>query len=64
MPSLYHALRDPNHFKDPGFRFINDFFIQPSFPPSRASPLSFAMWGTAFLVEWLSPGHYLTRCGP
>ena len=21
------------------------------------------MWGTAFLHEWLSPGHYLTHCG-
>ena len=24
---------------------------------------SFTMQGTAFLIEWLSPGHYLTRCG-
>ena len=34
------------------------FFIGPSSPPSRTSTSSFAMWGTAFLVEWLSPGSY------
>ena len=39
-------------------------FIRPSYPPSQASPSSFAMWGTAFLVEWLSPSHDLTCCGP
>ena len=40
------------------------FFIQPSYPPSRASPSSFAMWGTAFLVERLNPSHYMRYCGP
>ena len=32
------------------------FLFGPSYPPSRASFSSFTMWGTAFLVEWLSPG--------
>ena len=35
------------------------FFIGPSYPQSLASPPNFVMWGTFFLVEWLSPGHYL-----
>ena len=34
-------------------------FFGPSYPPSRASLSSIAMWGTAFIIEWLSPGHYL-----
>ena len=34
-------------------------FFGPSYPPSRASLSSFTMWGTTFLIEWLSPGHYL-----
>ena len=37
------------------FFFLNSFF-RPSYPPSWA-PWGFWLWGTAFLVEWLSPGH-------
>ena len=33
------------------------FLFGPSYLPSCASLLSFAMWGTAFLVDWLSPCH-------
>ena len=43
--------------------YNNFFFIQPSYPPSRAPPSSFARWRAACLVEWLSPSHYLTCCG-
>ena len=38
------------------------FLFGPSYPPSLASCLSFAMWGTALLVEWLSPDHICTLC--
>ena len=40
-------------------------FFGPSYPLSGASLSSFAMWGTAFLFEWVSPGHnYFICVGP
>ena len=44
-----------------GFHGVQSFF-GPSYPPSSASHLSFAMWGTAILSEWLSPSHICTLC--
>ena len=34
-----------------------------SYPPLRAL-WGFSVWGTAFLFEWLSPGHICTCCEP
>ena len=35
------------------------FLCRPNYPPFQASCLSSALRGTAFLDEWLSPGHFL-----
>ena len=43
--------------------FIFIFFIRPSYPPSPASFSIFAIWGTAFLVKWVSPGQIIIFIG-
>ena len=55
--SVYLSLFYRRHNYEETFTIHTYFLIGPSYPPSQASPLSLAMWGTAFLVEWLSPGH-------
>ena len=39
--------------------YVLKIFFGPSYHLSRASLLCFAMCGTAFFIEWLSPSHYL-----
>ena len=68
MSSRYNLKQAPSELNLSGGILIGKIlsadFFGPSCPPSRVSLLSFAMWRTAFLVEWLSPIHYLSCCGP